>query len=46
MTKKNTDNKILIYKLKSKDKVLNYYNYWTKENQFNKDIINWNFKEN
>ena len=44
MKKKNTDNKIPIYQLKSKEKVLDYYINWTKEGQFNKDMINWNYQ--
>lgn len=44
MNKKDTDNKIPIYKLKSKEKVLDYYIDWTKEGQFNKDMIAWNYQ--
>ena len=44
MTGKNTDNKIPIYQLKSKEKVLDYYIDWTKEGQFNKDMIEWNYQ--
>jgi len=35
MGEKDTDNKIPIYQLKSKAKVLDYYVDWTKEGQFN-----------
>ena len=44
MTKKNIDNKIPIYQLKSKEKVLDYYVDWTKEGKFNKDMIDWNYQ--
>ena len=44
MTKKDTDNKIPIYQLKSKEKVLDYYVHWTKEGQFNKDMTEWNYQ--
>ena len=44
MSYKNTDNKIPIYQLKSKKKVLNYYVKWTKEGQFNKDMSEWNYQ--
>jgi len=43
MTKKNTSNKIPIYQLNSKDKVLDYYVDWTKEGKFNKDMTDWNY---
>jgi ubiquinone/menaquinone biosynthesis C-methylase UbiE len=44
MAEKNTDNKIPIYQLKSKEKILDYYVDWTKEGQFNKDMIEWNYQ--
>ena len=44
MTDKNTDNKIPIYQLKSKKKVLDYYVNWTKEGQFNKDMTDWDYQ--
>ena len=44
MVEKITDNKIPIYQLKSKEKVLDYYFNWTKEHQFNKDMIDWNYQ--
>lgn len=44
MGEKNIDNKIPIYQLKSKEKVLDYYIDWTKEGQFNKDMIDWNYQ--
>ncbi len=44
MIDKNIDKKIPIYKLKSKEKVLDYYVDWTKDGQFNKDMIDWNYQ--
>ena len=40
---KDTDNKLPIYKLTSKDKVLKYYDDWTKNAQFNQDMIKWKY---
>ena len=44
MSDKDIDNKIPIYQLKSKEKVLDYYVDWTKEGQFNKDMLDWNYQ--
>ena len=44
MSNKDVDNKIPIYQLKSKEKVLDYYIDWTKKGQFNKDMTNWNYQ--
>ena len=43
MNKSNTDNKIPIYQLESKEKVLDYYIKWTQNNQYNEDMLNWNY---
>ena len=43
MINKDTDNKLPIYKLTSKDKVLKYYDDWTKNAQFNRDMIEWEY---
>ena len=43
MINKDTDNKLPIYKLTSKDKVLKYYDDWTKNAQFNQDMIEWKY---
>ena len=43
MINKDTDNKLPIYKLTSKDKVLKYYDDWTKNAQFNQDMIDWEY---
>ena len=44
MKKNKTDDKIPIYKLKSKEKVLEYYDEWTKKEKYNKDMIEWNYQ--
>ena len=43
MINNDTDNKLPIYKLTSKDKVLKYYDDWTKNAQFNQDMIDWDY---
>ena len=43
MNKNNTDNKNPIYQLESKEKVLNYYVKWTQDNQYNLDMVDWNY---
>ena len=40
---KDIDSKIPIYKLNSKEKVLEYYDNWTKNSQFNQDMIDWKY---
>ena len=44
MNNKDVDNKLPIYKLKTKDKVLEYYDKWTEHSQFNQDMIDWQYK--
>ena len=41
--KKNTDNKLPIYKLTSKKEVLEYYDDWTNNAQFNQDMVDWKY---
>ena len=43
MNKSNIDNKIPIYQLESKEKVLDYYIKWTQNNQYNEDMLDWNY---
>ena len=43
MDNKETDSKIPIYKLTSKEKVLDYYDKWANKAQFNQDMIDWNY---
>ena len=44
MNTKDIDNKIPIYQLKSKEKVLDYYDNWTKKKQYNNDMVIWNYE--
>ena len=44
MNTKDIDNKLPIYQLKTKKKVLDYYVNWTKNDQYNKDMIDWNYQ--
>ena len=43
MIKKDVDNKLPIYKLTSKEKVLEYYDNWTNESQYNQDMVDWQY---
>ena len=43
MIKKNIDNKLPIYKLTSKEKVLEYYDNWTNKFQYNQDMVDWQY---
>ena len=44
MNTKDIDNKIPIYQLKSKEKVLDYYHNWTQKEEYNKDMIDWKYE--
>ena len=41
--KKNTINKLDIYKLKTSEELLKYYQDWTDNNKYNKDMVDWNY---
>ena len=41
--KKDTSNKLDIYKLKTPKELLKYYQNWTDNNQYNKDMVDWNY---
>ena len=41
--KKNIDDKLPIYKLTSKKEVLEYYDNWTNNAQFNQDMVDWKY---
>ena len=43
MNLKDIDNKIPIYKLTSKEKVLEYYTNWSEDNKYDQDMIDWNY---
>jgi len=44
MNTKDIDNKIPIYQLDSKEKVLKYYVKWTKKGEYNKNMVEWNYQ--
>ena len=43
MTKKDTINKLPIYKLQTPEEVLEYYKHWTDNNKYNRDMVEWNY---
>jgi len=43
MSKKNVGNKIPIYKLKTTDEVMKFYNEWGDKDKYNKDMLDWNY---
>jgi SAM-dependent methyltransferase len=43
MAQKNVGNKIPIYKLKTTDEVMKYYNAWGIKNKYDQDMIDWNY---
>ena len=41
--KKDTSNKLDIYKLKTSEELLKYYQDWTDNNKYNNDMVDWNY---
>ena len=41
--KKDTNNKLDIYKLKTSEELLKYYQDWTDNDKYNKDMVDWNY---
>ena len=41
--KKDVINKLDIYKLKTSEELLKYYQDWTYKNKYNKDMVDWNY---
>ena len=41
--KKDVINKLDIYKLKTSEELLKYYQNWTDKNKYNKDMVDWNY---
>jgi len=41
--KKDTSNKLDIYKLKTSEELLKYYQDWSDNNKYNKDMVDWNY---
>ena len=43
MSDKDIINKIPIYKLKTTEEVMKYYDEWSKKNKYDKDMLEWNY---
>ena len=43
MAKKNVDDKLPIYKLKTAEEILGYYRNWTENNKYNQDMVDMNY---
>ena len=43
MAQKDVGNKVPIYKLKTTDEVMKYYDEWGEKNKYNKDMVEWNY---
>ena len=43
MAQKDVGNKIPIYKLKTTNEVMDYYDQWGLENKYDKDMVKWNY---
>jgi len=41
--KKDVHNKLDIYKIKTSEELLKYYQNWTDNNKYNKDMVDWNY---
>ena len=41
--KKDISNKLDIYKLKKSEELLKYYQDWTDNNKYNKNMVDWNY---
>ena len=41
--KKDTIKKLDIYKIKTSEQLLKYYQDWTNNNKYNKDMVDWNY---
>ena len=43
MAQKDVGNKIPIYKLKTTDEVMKYYDEWGIKNKYDQDMVEWNY---
>ena len=43
MAQKDVGNKIPIYKLKTTEEVMKYYDEWGDKDKYNKDMVDWNY---
>ena len=41
--KKDVSSKLDIYKIKTTEELLKYYQDWTDNNKYNKDMVDWNY---
>ena len=43
MALKDVGNKVPIYKLKTTEEVMKYYDEWGEKDKYNRDMIDWNY---
>ena len=43
MSQKDVSDKVPIYKLKTTEDVMKYYDEWSKKNKYDKDMVDWNY---
>mgnify|MGYP000707308382 CR=1 FL=1 len=43
MSQKDVDNKIPIYKLKTTNEIMKYYDEWGIKNKYDQDMVDWNY---
>ena len=43
MALKDVGNKVPIYKLKTTEEVMRYYDEWGEKDKYNKDMVEWNY---
>jgi len=43
MSQKDIEDKIPIYKLKTTEEVMEYYNIWGEKNKYDRDMVDWNY---
>ena len=43
MAQKDVGNKVPIYKLKTTEEVMNYYDEWGKNGKYDNDMVEWNY---
>ena len=43
MSKNGVENKLPIYKLKTVKEIKKYYDLWTENNNYNKDMVDWEY---
>ena len=43
MSQKDIEDKVPIYKLKTTEEIMEYYNIWGEKNKYDRDIVDWNY---